>query len=135
MMKGVPQNVNSKNPANTSVYPVPNSNVLYALCEGGDPYKISKDTLKFEGYDNLGYLKHNYSAHPKIDPVTGDVYNFGYRMNTVGVYRSSSDLTKLLASTTFELRGHQSIHDCVLAGKYMLIFEYPLLFDQQQMLV
>lgn len=34
------------NPANTSVLPVPNSNIVYALCEAGSPYRLTKDTLE-----------------------------------------------------------------------------------------
>jgi all-trans-8'-apo-beta-carotenal 15,15'-oxygenase len=79
------------NPANTNVMPVPNSNILYALCEAGSPYRLTKNTLDCQGFDDLGFLKHNYSgqpkysAHPKIDPENGDVFNFGYRMSTVGI--------------------------------------------------
>lgn len=94
-------NMDENNPSNTSVLPVPNSNTLYALCEGGSPYHLTKDNLECQGFDQLGYLHHAYSAHPKIDPETGDVYNFGSRMTNVGLYRSSSDLKILLASSTF----------------------------------
>jgi all-trans-8'-apo-beta-carotenal 15,15'-oxygenase len=73
------------NPANTNVMPVPNSNILYALCEAGSPYRLTKDALDCQGFDDLGFLKHSYSAHPKIDPENGDVYNFGHRMNTLGI--------------------------------------------------
>lgn len=37
------------NPANTSVMPIPNSNFLYALCEGGLPFKMEKKELNSLG--------------------------------------------------------------------------------------
>lgn len=66
----------STNPANTSVYPIPNSHLFLALCEGGLPFITRKDTLESIGFDHLG-INHGYSAHPKIDPDTKHIYNTG----------------------------------------------------------
>jgi all-trans-8'-apo-beta-carotenal 15,15'-oxygenase len=54
---------------------------LLAMWEGGPPYKIDPDSLDTLGYkrfdgDRLGYLG-SFSAHPKWDPHTGEVFNFG----------------------------------------------------------
>ncbi|MGB8404958.1 MAG: carotenoid oxygenase family protein [Mycobacterium sp.] len=73
---------NLKPPANTA-----NTNMvsicgeLLALWEGGPPHKIDPDSLDTLGYkhfdgDRLGYLG-AFSAHPKWDPRTGEVFNFG----------------------------------------------------------
>lgn len=73
---------NLRPPANTA-----NTNVvsicgeLLALWEGGPPHRIDPDSLDtlglkhFDG-DRLGYLG-AFSAHPKWDPHTGEVFNFG----------------------------------------------------------
>lgn len=55
---------------------------LLALWEGGPPYKIDPDSLETLGYkrfegDRFGYLG-AFSAHPKWDPRTGEVFNFGF---------------------------------------------------------
>lgn len=50
-----------------------------ALWEGGQPHSLDLETLETQGLDNLQGLAENtpYSAHPKIDPETGDIFNFG----------------------------------------------------------
>jgi all-trans-8'-apo-beta-carotenal 15,15'-oxygenase len=67
-----------KNPANTNV--VFHGGKLLALCEAGRPYRLDPDTLATIGEDDLsGTLPTDgaYSAHPKLDPRTGEMWNFG----------------------------------------------------------
>lgn len=66
------------NAANTSVT-VHGDNLL-ALWEGGRPWALDPDTLETRGeFDFGGKLKalHAFSAHPKYDPATGEMFNFG----------------------------------------------------------
>lgn len=52
---------------------------LLALGEVGFPYEISKDDLSTLGkYDFNGKLKESFTAHPKIDPMTGEMLAFAY---------------------------------------------------------
>ena len=67
-----------KNPANTSV--VFHAGKLLALCEAGRPYRLDPETLATIGEDDMsGALAPGatYSAHPKLDPETGEMWNFG----------------------------------------------------------
>jgi all-trans-8'-apo-beta-carotenal 15,15'-oxygenase len=66
------------NAANTSV--TLHGENLLALWEGGRPWALDPDTLATRGeYDFEGELKalHAFSAHPKYDPRTGEMFNFG----------------------------------------------------------
>lgn len=66
------------NVANTSV--VLHAGELLALWEGGKPHALDPDTLATRGvHDFDGRLRWlgAFSAHPKVDPRTGDMYNFG----------------------------------------------------------
>ena len=47
-------------------------------------------------FSDFGFIKKGFSAHPKIDPDNGDIYNIGLHMGTVDIYRMSKDF-KLLA--------------------------------------
>src|SRR5450432_2392320 len=67
-----------KNPANTSV--VFHAGKLLALCESGRPYRLDPETLETIGEDDMsGVLAPDatYHAHPKLDPETGEMWNFG----------------------------------------------------------
>ncbi len=115
-----------KNAANTSVLALPDR--LLALWEGGLPHALDLATLETTSLDDLGGLapELSYSAHPKVDAQTGDIYNFGisFGKNAVmHVYRS--DRTGQIRKTnTIALNGLPLVHDFVLAGAY-LIFVIP----------
>ena len=120
-----------KNAANTSVLPLPDR--LLALWEGGLPHRLDPDTLATVGvedfeFDTFSGLPgdRSYSAHPKIDPTTGEIYNFGMvpgPINKLWLYRS--DRTgKLLKQTSLTLPRLSLTHDFALAGPY-LIFCLP----------
>ncbi len=117
-----------KNAANTSVIALPNR--LLALWEGGKPHAIDLETLQTIGLDDLSGLGKNlsYSAHPKRDSQTGEIYNFGVSFGKTGVihvYRS--DRTgKIQQQAAIALDGLPLIHDFVLAGKYLVFFVSPV---------
>jgi len=114
-----------KHAANTSVLALPDK--LLALWEGGAPYGLDLETLETDGLDDLDGLNGRpYSAHPKQDAKTGDIFNFGVTLGanaTLHLYRS--DRTgKLRQQGTVSLKELPIIHDFVLAGRY-LIFCIP----------
>jgi all-trans-8'-apo-beta-carotenal 15,15'-oxygenase len=86
----VPANV-----ANTSV--TFHGGNLLALWEGGHPWRLDPDTLETIGeHDFDGRLKgaHAFSAHPKVDPATGELFNFGVtygRRTKINSYRVRHD--------------------------------------------
>lgn len=117
-----------KNSANTSVLALPDK--LLALHESGQPHALDLQTLETFGLDDLGGLSEGgtYSAHPKCDPRTGEIYNFGIiygRKATLNVYRS--DRTgRIQKQNKIHLDGLPLIHDFVLAGKYLVFFIPPV---------
>src|ERR1700759_1999220 len=61
---------------NTIVFP---GGRLLALEEGHPPTEIEPGTLNTRGYCNYGGgITGPFTAHPKIDPVTGEMVFFGY---------------------------------------------------------
>ncbi|MEM7770982.1 MAG: carotenoid oxygenase family protein [Cyanobacteria bacterium P01_E01_bin.6] len=118
-----------KNAANTSVLAL--TDRLLALWEGGNPHALDLETLETSGHDDFaGALPNNlaYSAHPKRDPKTGDIYNFGVTPglnSTLNLFQS--DRTgRVKQHTTLPLRGLPLVHDCVLAGPYLVFFVPPV---------
>ena len=117
-----------KNAANTSVLALPDK--LLALWEGGNPHALDLQTLETWGTDNLGQLDEGatFSAHPKRDPKTGEIFNFGIAIGlktTLNVYKS--DRTgKIIQQESVQLDGLPLVHDFALAGQYLVFFVPPI---------
>jgi len=117
-----------KNVANTSVLALPDK--LLALWEGDNPYALDLETLKTWGRDDLGGLNENlpYSAHPKRDPLTGNIFNFGISpgLNAkLNVYKSDAT-GKIIQKKAVQLDGIPVVHDFVMAGQYLVFFVPPV---------
>ncbi len=120
-----------KNAANTSVLALPDR--LLALWEGGAPHSLDLETLATIGTDNLGSDKvpFVYSAHPKIDPISGDIYNFGISIGAqtkLNLYRSDRR-GKVIAHTETKLPRIPLIHDFLLVGKYLVFCIPPVVIQ------
>jgi carotenoid cleavage dioxygenase-like enzyme len=118
----------AKNAGNTSVLALPHK--LLALWEGGKPHALDLQTLDTFGEDDLGGLHQDlrYSAHPKRDPHTGEIYNFGISYGKTGVlnvYRSNAS-GQIVKQNAIALEGLPMIHDFVLAGRYLVFFAPPV---------
>ena len=117
-----------KNAANTSVLALPDR--LLALWEGGKPHSIDLKTLATLGIDDLGSLtdKQPFSAHPKVDGVTGEIFNYGVSAGanvTLNLYRCDR-FGKLQHHNTHTLSGLPMIHDFCLADRYMVFLISPV---------
>jgi carotenoid cleavage dioxygenase-like enzyme len=117
-----------KNVANTSVLALPDK--LLALWEGDNPYALDLETLKTWGQDDLGRLNRSlpYSAHPKRDPLTGNIFNFGISpgLNAkLNVYKSDAT-GKIIQKKAVQLDGIPVVHDFVMAGQYLVFFVPPV---------
>jgi all-trans-8'-apo-beta-carotenal 15,15'-oxygenase len=118
------------NAANTSV--VLCADNLLALWEGGRPWALDPDTLETRGeHDFDGKLKavSAFSAHPKYDPRTGEMFNFGAeyfpraRIKTYKVDRGGR-LTHLQpVSLPFPVMNH----DFALTTKHMVFVLDPII--------
>lgn len=117
-----------KNAANTSVLALPNQ--LLALWEGGRPHALDLETLATIGLEDLGSRNSSlrYSAHPKRDPQTGDLYNFGVsfgRQARIHLYRSDAS-GQIQQQGMVTTEGLSIIHDFVLAGPYLVFCVPPV---------
>jgi carotenoid cleavage dioxygenase-like enzyme len=130
----------TKNVANTSVLAIEDR--LWALWEGGQPYSLDLETLETIAEPGLAGVQPNqtFSAHPKRDPVTGDIYNFGLsfgRKPKLHLYRCDRR-GQVTQQGHLELDATPLIHDFVMVGPYLIfcispvfLSVFPLLFRQQ----
>jgi all-trans-8'-apo-beta-carotenal 15,15'-oxygenase len=117
-----------KNAANTSVLALPDR--LLALWEGGMPHALDLDSLETIGTDNLEFnsVPLVYSAHPKVDSVSGHIYNFGISIGAkskLHLYESDRGGKVIKHSQTI-LPRLTTFHDFLLVGKYLVFCIPPI---------
>jgi len=116
-----------KNAANTSVVCL--GDRLLALWEGGLPHHLDGHTLATQGLDPLGLgASDRYSAHPKRDPLTGHLYNFGVSLGAITHLHlyCHSPQGHLIQRQSFPLTGMPMIHDFALVGPYLVFCVSPV---------
>jgi len=117
-----------KNAANTNI--IGYANRMLALWEAGLPHELKPETLETVGmYDFGGKLNGPMTAHPKFDPVTGDLLFFGYQPFPPYVtwYRAGRD-GKLIESRGIDTGLPAMMHDFIATDNYAIFFVCPSVF-------
>jgi carotenoid cleavage dioxygenase len=120
-----PERPNLRTVSNTS--PLVHAGKLFTLKEDGLPHRIDPTTLETIGpYDFDGAWKsQTFTAHPKIDPVTGQMLAFGYEATGL----ATDDLFIYTISKAGKVEREQRIkvpyvsvvHDWAVTQKHFLI--------------
>lgn len=123
-----------KNTGNTAL--VWHHGQLLALWEGGEPTAIGVPELSTRGLEKFdGKLKHPFTAHPKIDPVTGEMLFFGYQPLAPYLQFSVCDRAgKLTRTVPVELPRPVMMHDFAITPKYAVFLDLPETFDLTRIL-
>ncbi|MBF2086203.1 carotenoid oxygenase family protein [Thermoleptolyngbya sp. C42_A2020_037] len=116
-----------KNVANTSVLAL--GDRLLALWEAGLPHALDLETLETLGAENVAGLDGlPFSAHPKRDGRTGEIFNFGVSFGhsaVLNLYHCAADGT-VKRRAAIPLEGIPLVHDFVLAGRYLVFLVNPV---------
>ncbi|NJJ55897.1 carotenoid oxygenase family protein [Pseudomonas sp. B14(2022)] len=123
--------------ANTSV--IPHNGRLLALKEDALPWAMDLQTLETLGeWDFAGQIKSaTFTAHPKIDPVTGNLLAFSYEAKGDGTpdmaYFELSPDGKLLKEIWFQAPYAAMVHDFAVTEHYVVFPLIPLTVDVERM--
>jgi carotenoid cleavage dioxygenase len=119
--------------ANTT--PVWHGGRLFMTKEDGRGYEVNPHTLETVGrWDYEGRLRsETFTAHPRIDPVTGEMFFFGYEAGGL----CSLDVAYCIADADGNLVQEQwfdqpycsTIHDFVITENYAIFPLFPTLAD------
>ena len=117
-------------PANTAIVWHKPSKSLLALNEGDKPYAVKLPSLETEGrVESFGNvpLGHNFTAHPKRCPLSGDLVFFGYNTQSrkgpwlhYGGVDASGNLRRSFPVT---LPHPVMMHDMVITPQFSLLFD------------
>lgn len=115
--------------------PVWHGGRLFMTKEDGRGYEIDPHTLATRGkWDYYGALRsETFTAHPRIDPVTGELFFFGYEAGGL----CSDDIAYCIADRDGNLVSEQwfkqpylaTIHDFVITEKYAIWPIFPTTAD------
>ncbi len=114
--------------ANTNV--VWHGGKLLALEEGHPPFEVDPGTLASKGswrYD--GQLEGPMTAHPKIDPKTGEMLFFGYMVSgpfSAGMsYQTVDAAGNLTRSERFDAPFASMVHDFITTDEHVIFPIFP----------
>ncbi|KAI8545830.1 hypothetical protein RHMOL_Rhmol07G0068900 [Rhododendron molle] len=106
---------------------------LLALQEADKPYvvKVLEDgdlqTLGMFDYDKR--LAHSFTAHPKVDPFTGEMFTFGYSTTPPYItYRVTSKDGFMQDPVPITISEPIMMHDFAITENYAIIMDLPMYF-------
>ncbi|MEL4896545.1 carotenoid oxygenase family protein [Crocosphaera sp. Alani8] len=121
-----------KNYANTNI--IGYGNKLLALYEIGLPYAIDNNLETVGEWDFNGQLEQSMTAHPKLDPKTGELHFYRYSFfNSPYLHYYIADKNgNIIRKTPINVSEPVMFHDMVITDNYAIFFHCPLVFNLQQ---
>ena len=124
-----------ESPANVSVYPV--GGALLAFGEQGLPLELDPETLETRGEFTFGGALNEvspFAAHPKLDPATGEMFNFGVAFSAarpqLNLYRFDAG-GRMTYRRRLPLEHASSVHDFGLSQSYAAFYLSPYTLDME----
>lgn len=127
----------------TAGFDSPNTNVVghagavWAIVEaGGNPVRLDGEMATLAHDPFGGTLRHAFSAHPHLDPATGEQHAICYhakvqdRVWHVVVGRDG----RVRREEPIPVQHGPSIHDCMITPNYVIILDLPVTFSMKTLL-
>ncbi len=113
-----------------------NTNIIHhggrylALYEGGVPYELNRDLDTLGSFSYQGALPSVMSAHPKQDPVTGELLALAYdtRAGTL-TYLRADRAGRLDRIVKLQSPWPAMVHDIAITDRHVVAFVCPLVYD------
>ncbi len=122
-----------KNTANTHF--VHHAGHYLALLEASKPTEVSRELETLGEYDFGGKLTGSMTAHPKLDPKTGEMVFFGYSPFPPFLQYYVVDASgALVHSEIIEIPASVMMHDFVVTEKHTIFLDSPAMFDVEAMM-
>jgi len=116
----------------------PNTNVIgfggrtFALVEAGaKPVELDDELTTIARCDFDGTLPNGYSAHPKLDPVTGELHsaNYYWARPELIEYTVVGPHGTVTRREDLSVPGSPMVHDMSITERFALFYDLPVTFD------
>jgi len=116
----------------------PNTNVIglagrtFAIVEAGaKPVELDDELATVGRCDFDGTLPNGYTAHPKLDPVTGELHAAGYFWARPDVieYTVISPEGRVTRREDLAVPGSPMVHDMSITEHFAVFYDLPVTFD------
>jgi carotenoid cleavage dioxygenase-like enzyme len=96
---------------------------------GARPVELTYD-LDTICHTDLGGLPHGYTAHPKVDPATGDLHAISYHWGIPHLEYSVIGADGAVRQVSpVEIEGGPMVHDCSITERWAVVYDLPVTFD------
>ncbi|MDN5857434.1 MAG: carotenoid oxygenase family protein [Pseudonocardia sp.] len=114
--------------ANTHV--VPHAGRIMALVESSFPHLVTPELETIGTCDFDGRLTTAMTAHPKIDPGTGELHFFGYGFAPPYLtYHRLDAAGRLVTSAEVAVPGPTMMHDFAITDRHAVFLDLPMTFQ------
>jgi carotenoid cleavage dioxygenase-like enzyme len=114
--------------ANTHV--IAHAGRIMALVESSFPHVLTPELGTVGPYDFGGRLTTAMTAHPKTDPVTGELHFFGYGFAPPFLtYHKLSAAGELVISAEIAVPGPTMMHDFAITERHAVFLDLPMTFS------
>ena len=117
------------NTANTNV--IAHAGNTFAIVEaGGLPMQLTDELETVSRSDFGGTLPGSFTAHPKVDPVTGELHAVVYYWEWDYIQYVVVGIDgRVRKSVNVPVPGGPMVHDCGLTESRVVLFDLPCIFD------
>ncbi len=129
-----PHGMLRKNVSNTAFCVL--GNRVLSTWEAGEPFEISLPELETVGPVTWNdQLTCPVTAHPKVDPLSGELMFFGYSLMGAPFlhYGTLSPGSETLRIVPIEIPKAVMMHDFAITENYTIFLDFPLIFEPMRM--
>lgn len=126
-----------REPGNANTNIVGQNGRTWAIVEAGNcPVELTEelDTIAINDFD--GTLDGPFSAHPHLDPETGEMHSICYKadaLDTVWHTVVGPD-GKVVREEPISVEHGPSIHDCAITKNYVIVMDLPVTFSMKTLM-
>lgn len=124
----------SVHPGSGAVHVIEHARRILALGEVGLPYQLTTDLDTVAPFTFDGRLTTSMTAHPKVDPDTGDLHFFGYDFGPVHLRYHRADSSGALVETEIiDVPRPTMMHDFNITTSRIVFMDLPVVFSMERL--